>query len=192
MALLLLVVLTAGAGADIEVVYTSGYPSAVTGVVVGEAVYDVSFVYDSFDDLWGDPADPTWTPPTFWDDQALATEVFDLVDQALNSETTVSGFLMFEGDGKMSGYRVPIGVTDEGLYEFLRGNSTFIPPQYVWYNEYVTYDFSGGGDTRATNWPYAVVSTSVVPLPGAALLGVLGLSYSGWRLRRRSGDSPAS
>lgn len=27
---------------------------------------------------------------------------------------------------------------------------------------------------------------SVVPVPGAALLGVLGLSYSGWRLRRRT------
>jgi hypothetical protein len=32
----------------------------------------------------------------------------------------------------------------------------------------------------------AAFSTQVVPVPGAALLGAIGLSFAGWRLRRRT------
>jgi len=39
---------------------------------------------------------------------------------------------------------------------------------------------NGGGATRFDDF-----SATVVPLPGAALLGCLGLSFAGWRLHRR-------
>ena len=53
-----------------------------------------------------------------------------------------------------------------------------------------TYNFRFlGGNTGATHVyhpdMYLLVDANVVPVPGAAVLGVIGLGLTGWRLKRR-------
>ena len=50
----------------------------------------------------------------------------------------------------------------------------------------VTFDLLGGDDGFATQATVDNVSVSLIPVPGAALLGVVGLASAGYRLRRRN------
>jgi hypothetical protein len=54
-------------------------------------------------------------------------------------------------------------------------------------NEYILAweDLRGGGDRDYTDFVVMVESVSPVPVPGAVLLGFLGLGYAGMRLRKK-------
>ena len=68
---------------------------------------------------------------------------------------------------------------------YLNGNNETVtvvhPAAGMWYSMIYGYDYSYGYSGVTLKADY---TPNVVPLPGAALLGVLGLSVAGWRLRR--------
>lgn len=50
----------------------------------------------------------------------------------------------------------------------------------------VTFAFASTAGNEVIGIDSVRITGNVVPLPGAALLGVIGLSFAGWRLRRRT------
>lgn len=62
----------------------------VNDVIVGNARYNVDFVYGTFVALYGDPRDPDFQPFPFFDDPSLTLDATNAVADALNGEDPIA------------------------------------------------------------------------------------------------------
>jgi hypothetical protein len=158
-----------------------GPDGAVTAIrnleVTGKAdLYNVLFCYDSAVDIW----DSTISTAEFKEDKTGAQWAASAVRVALYNEVTG-----------------PRGYFSPGDYYFWIPYSIGTVPEIGGTTEYVLsyggYRNPDEGACWVGTWGGAVPEVvtnyakfSVVPLPGAFVLGAIGLSYAGWRLRRTS------
>lgn len=143
----------------------------ITGLTIGTRTFNVDFLYGSFESFWGDPTAPNPTL-TCWNGSGLSTS--DVID-AIQAE--------FPAGSPVPTYVGPYNETEYKL-------------PYTYDGTYVCYDaavstnswafINKGPAGRDQTLVYAVCAeVDAVPVPGAVLLGVFGLSCSGWSLRRR-------
>ncbi|MEN6424921.1 MAG: hypothetical protein ABFE13_06140 [Phycisphaerales bacterium] len=147
-----------------------GVAGGITDLTIGTRTYDVEFRYGSFTEFWGDPAAPN-PEPVCWDDSAITTAA---VIAAIQEEFLASD-------------PVPLNVC--------KGFEPEYKLPYAYANGHIYYDaaratdwgFTNSGLASSDQWVVYAVFTEVapVPLPGAVLLGSLGLVSSGLYLRRR-------
>jgi hypothetical protein len=141
--------------------------TGVSGLVVSGTSYNVYFTEESFLNLFGDPSSVTFSPPTFWQDEATAGEAFFAIQDI--ATTNQLGYRMDNSTTIWGEVTVPYDVTWPDPNPF---DETYI---LSWYS--VGPDLISYFDTVR---PTAVFS--VVPVPpavwlfGSGLIGLIGVA----------------
>lgn len=141
----------------------------ITDLTIGTRTFNVDFLYGSFESFWGDPTAPNPTP-ICWDGSGLSTS--DVIDAIQAEFLAGSSVPTYVGPYNETEYKLPY--TYDGT--FVRYDAAVSTNNWAFIND--------GPASRNQMLVYAVCAeVDAVPAPGAALLSVLGLSYSAWRLR---------
>jgi len=145
---------------------TGGDVIGIRNLEVGTDLYDVLFSFGTAADIWDD----TISTAMFKDDQAGASMASVAVCSALYDEVTG-----------------PQGYLAQGYYHFFIPwsiNTSMISlyggqrnPDYTLFWNVVAGSLSSGSQQNYAKF-------TVVPIPGAVLLGILGLSVAGVKLRK--------
>jgi len=150
------------------IVLEDGKVVGINNLEVGEDLYNVIFTVDSAEDLWN-----PITSATFYGDETGATNAGNAIADVLNSTS-------YTRVGADPGYT---------YYYILYGSESSSVTLRQW--PYV--DWSGPVEWRlyadhihdkTGDYMYADFSVVPVPVPGAVLLGILGLGAVGVKLRR--------
>lgn len=165
-----------------QIIYgSSGDVSAINGLIVNGRSYEVSFQFDTFTNVFGNPNSPNFNEPTFWQDQQAAQIAADSIVSLLNSQQPIPTRI-----NSISSAFIP-------YRSIISSNkSTFITNKITNFIRFRWDNFRGNSqdievlDFQRQN--YAVFKTEVaqttVPEPGVLLglfgsVGFLGLSH--WR-----------
>jgi hypothetical protein len=112
------------------------------------------------------------------------TKIKAYVGDSLGAMTEIGDIFGSEGDE--TGWEV---LTELGTNTFDFNNTLagyyfqFVVTKTSWTNGWAAYRVFPADSTGTR---YGPAQTPVVPVPGAAILGLLGLSFAGWRLRREA------
>jgi hypothetical protein len=142
--------------------------TGITSLNINGTAYDVDFIYNSFENLFGDPSGSLSKTPFFWGDilgaNAAANAIADFVQTS-----AVTPYFNTPSSSSVRGYTfIPYSETDNIRMTGANCNLTTIACG--------TFDGSNGG--IGFSGAYATFSVSSVPIPAAAWLfgsGLLGL-----------------
>ena len=97
----------AGAVASVNAATTS-----IENLNIGGQIYDVTFMFDSFSDIFGDPNGIGFTPPTFWGQQDNALNAVSAINAELNG---IGSQEVSDGTNNTDFYIVPSGVSGANM-----------------------------------------------------------------------------
>ena len=118
-------------------------------------------------------------------DEFLSITVSSLFIQYIDWPKSHPGFLRI--DGHQTSFEFPqiVPWDQEAPWDVLAVTIDLMPYVDYLYDGHTTFNLIGGStDVIVIDYMKLSIDGSVVPLPGAVLLGTLGLSLAGWKLRR--------
>ena len=87
-------VLMSGVAEAVTVVYndatTRDYVIGISDLEIGNTNYNVDFVFGMFQDVFGDPTQSDFKPPTFWNIESDAIDAANAIAGTLNREIPIS------------------------------------------------------------------------------------------------------
>lgn len=147
------------------VVRTGNQVTGITGLDIGGNQYNVTFIFDSFSDIW---PSPTGGDPLYWGNESGARAASDAICGALNAETGSTSLYIIQAGYQY--FRIPIQLNGTEKVDNVSAGLDF-----------------GWGTTTPLLWDYKTgddnpfAEFSAVPIPGAVwllgsgLIGIVGV-----------------